>query len=127
MKDQTKFTPGEQFEVQAKIDTRKSSFGKLARLMQSAGTAWVTSYPGLSYMTFDALDGSQVPAQLRALGYDVVDEGEGERILPAGITERFARRANGELEPLTEGSTKPIAEVRHHAGIVRVRKFVFDL
>jgi hypothetical protein len=42
---------------------------------------------------------------------------EGERILPTAIVERFTVRADGELEPLTEGSTKPIAQTVRHAGI----------
>jgi hypothetical protein len=115
MKDETKHFPGDQFEVQAKIDTRKSSFGKLARLMMNAGTAWPTSYPGQSFMAFDCLPDSTVPARLKALDYDPVYEGDGERILPHGITERY----------LIEGSTA--VQVRHHAGVTSVRKFVFDL
>jgi hypothetical protein len=127
MSDPSKFVPGLQFEPQQKIDSRKSTFGKLARLMQNAGTAWVTSYAGQPFLAFDALPESSVPDQLRSLGYDPVDEGDGERILATGITERFVRGAAGELEPLVEGSTRPVAEVRHHAGICKVRKFVFDL
>ena len=122
-----KFFPGEQFEAKTKIDSRKSSFGKLARLIQNSGTAWVTSYPGLPWMTFDALDGSDVPARLRVLGYDPINEGEGERILVAGITEHFVRDADGQLSPLTEASTKPIAETRLHAGIVKVKRYVFEM
>jgi hypothetical protein len=113
MKDETRYNPGDVF-LKATIESKKSSFAKLARLISNGG-AWVTSYPGLSYLSFDALESSTVPAQLRALGYDPIDEGEGERILPAGITERF----------VTEGST--VMQVRHHAGITRVRKFSFDL
>jgi hypothetical protein len=37
------------------------------------------------------------------------------------------RRADGELEPLTAGSTKPIAETRLHAGIVKVKRYDFDM
>ena len=114
-------------DMKTKIDTRKSNFAKIARLMQNSGTAWPTSYPGQPFLAFDALPGSGVPDQLRDLGYDVVDEGVGERILPAGITERFVRNADGSLAPLTEGSTAPIAETRHHAGITSVRRFVIDL
>jgi hypothetical protein len=101
-------------DTKTQVESRKSSFGKLARLIHNGG-GWVTSYPGLSYMTFDALDGSQVPQQLRDLGYDPVDEGPGERILPSGITERY----------LIEGSSVPV--VRHHAGITKVKKWVLDL
>jgi hypothetical protein len=68
-----------------------------------------------------------LPDDLRALGYDVREVGDGERILAHRIIERFVRRADGELEPLTEGSTKPVAEVRTHAGIVRVKRYGFDM
>jgi hypothetical protein len=57
-------------------------------------------------------------------GYDVR---ETKRIPPAGIVQRFTRRADGELEPLTANSTKPIAEVRTHAGIVRAKRYGFDM
>jgi hypothetical protein len=50
-----------------------------------------------------------------------------ERILPAAIIERFTLTADGEFEPLVEGSSKPIAQTRRHAGIVRTRRFTFDL
>ena len=39
------------------------------------------------------------------MGYDVRDLGDGERILAAAIIEKFVTRADGELEPLTPGST----------------------
>jgi hypothetical protein len=43
--------------------------------------------------------------------------GDGARILPHQIVERFVRRADGELEPLTEEITGPIASTVTHAGI----------
>ena len=48
---------------------------------------------------------SALPAELEAQGYKVIPAGGGERILAGSIVERFTRRADGELEPLTEGST----------------------
>jgi hypothetical protein len=33
----------------------------------------------------------------------------------------MVRRADGELEPVTEGSTKQVVEIRTHAGIVKTR------
>ena len=68
-----------------------------------------------------------LPNNHRGLGYDVREIGDGERILPHRIVERFTRRADGELEPLTAESTKPIAETRTHAGIVKVRRYGFDM
>jgi hypothetical protein len=107
------------------VDTRKSSFAKLCRLIQHGG-GFVTSYPGLPYVSFDALPDSSVPQKLRDLGYAPIDEGETERIVACGITERLTRTSSGALEPATEGSTKPI-ELRHHVGICKVRRYTFDL
>jgi hypothetical protein len=71
--------------------------------------------------------GSRLPDELRAAGYDAIAAGITERILPHQIVQRFVRRVDGELEPLTEESTKPIAETRTHAGIVSVRRWTFTL
>jgi hypothetical protein len=51
--------------------------------------------------------GSNLPDDLQGLGHDVIETGDGERILPAGITAMV----------ITEGSTVPIAVT--HAGIAR--------
>jgi hypothetical protein len=59
---------------------------------------------------FTGVPGSALPDDLRGLGYDVITAGDGERVLPHEIIQRFVRRADGELEPLTAESTKPIAE-----------------
>jgi hypothetical protein len=88
---------------------------------------WIVSLPGDVNVRIDCVPGSTLPADLRALGYDVTATGDGERILPHQIVERFTRRADGELEPLTEGSTKPVAQTRTHAGIVRVERYAFDM
>jgi hypothetical protein len=74
----------------------------------------------------ECLPGSTLPDDVRTLGHQVREAGDGERILATAITEQFTRRADGELEPLTEGSTKPIAETRTHAGICKVRRYAFD-
>jgi hypothetical protein len=50
-----------------------------------------------------------------------------ERILPAAIIERFTLNAGGEFEPLVEGSTKPVAQTRRHAGIVKVKRYGFNM
>ena len=68
-----------------------------------------------------------MPDQFRALGYRVESAGTGQRILHSAIVERFARTSSGALEPFSEGSTKPVAEVRMHAGITSVDKFWFDM
>ena len=70
---------------------------------------------------------SSLPDELRGRGFDVRVIGEGERILPRSIIVRFTRAADGLLEALTEGSTKPVSEVRTHAGIAEVRRYGFVL
>jgi hypothetical protein len=48
-------------------------------------------------------------------------------MLAGAIVERFVRRASGELEPLTIGSTAAVADTRTHAGIVKVPRYSFDM
>jgi hypothetical protein len=75
----------------------------------------------------ECLPNSTLPDDVRGLGHQVHAAGEGERILAAAIVERFTRRADGELEPLVEGSTKPVAQTRQHAGIVKVKRYGFNM
>jgi len=50
-----------------------------------------------------------------------------ERIVPTAIIERFCLGADGQLEPLTSGSTRAVAQTVTHAGICRVKRYVFDI
>ena len=47
--------------------------------------------------------------------------------MACAIVERFATSASGEFEPLTEGSTRPVASTVTHAGIVNVSRYAFDM
>ena len=67
------------------------------------------------------------PGDLRDMGYDVRDLGDGERILAAAITEKFVTRADGELEPLTPGSTRPVTSTVTHAGICKMKRYAFSM
>jgi hypothetical protein len=75
----------------------------------------------------ECLPGSTLPDELRNAGYDVGDLGDGERILATAIIERFTTRGDGELEPLVEGSTKPVSLTQTHAGIAGVRRYGFSM
>jgi hypothetical protein len=108
------------------IDKRKARFEELNEFVQSRG-GWTTNIPGSIEVTVEALPDSTLPDDLRARGYDLAEIGTGERILAHAITERFTRRVDGELEPLTAESTRPIAETRTHAGICRVRQYGFEM
>jgi hypothetical protein len=50
-----------------------------------------------------------LPRELAKFGYVLDDVGTTERILPAAIPERFVRGPDGELQPLTAESTRPVA------------------
>jgi hypothetical protein len=108
------------------LEDRKARFFALNDDV-TARYGWLTSIPGEVEVEMQALPDSTLPAEIAKLGYDVREIGETERILPSGIVERFTRRADGELELLTPGSTTAVAETRTHAGIVEVKRFAFDI
>jgi len=98
-----------------KLADRKARFA--AFVTEAARkNAWVTSVSGAELVTFDALPASTLPADLRERGFEVTDEGWGERILATGITEHV---------PLTEGSTA--VRTVTHAGIVKVQRWTFEM
>ena len=70
---------------------------------------------------------SSLPDELRKLGYDVEPAGEGERILPSAIVERFVACADGEMVPLTAGSSRAVALTVTHAGICTMTRYAFDM
>jgi hypothetical protein len=107
---------------------RKARFERLVVYITERD-GFVVSIPGAETVVFECLPGSPLPEKLRAAGYILMpaDPPEGERILPAAITERFALNSRGELEPLTEGSTMAVAEVRRHAGICKVERYSFKI
>jgi hypothetical protein len=106
------------------VDARKEKFEQLNQTIR-ASHGFVTSIPGDVEVRFDALPGSTLPDELCNAGYDVRDLRDGERILATAITEQFTLNAG--FEPLTQGSTKPIASIVTHAGIVKVKRFAFDM
>jgi hypothetical protein len=59
--------------------------------------------PGDIVITIECLPGSSLPVELQAQGYDPIATGDGERILPSAIIERFWIGADGEMEPVTSG------------------------
>jgi hypothetical protein len=70
---------------------------------------------------------STIRDDLCAAGYDVSEAGDGERILPSAIAQKFVTGPDGELEPLTSGSTRVVALTVTHVGISRVVKYGFSL
>ena len=110
-----------------KVSDRKLRFDGLNEMVRSRGTAWLISQPGLGEITVETLPASTVPDELRKLNYVLTEIEGGERILAGAITERFYTRADGERELLTEGSTQPVSAVFTHAGIVKTRRFTFDI
>jgi hypothetical protein len=128
MTDETKHVPYGFFNRRATTEERAAhdKFQALNKFVTERH-GWITSPPGAKQLRIECLPGSTLPDELAAKGYNLVLVGETERILAGSIVERFTRRADGELEPLVEGSTKPVAEVRRHAGIVRVECYDFSL
>jgi len=109
------------------IDDRKVRFAKINSYIFANG-GFVVSIPGSPELVFEVLPHSPIPAKLIELGYDVrpADPPEGQRILGAAITERLALSSSGAYEPLAE-ATEAVAEIRTHAGIVRVTRFSFGI
>lgn len=110
----------------AAVADLKARFAKLNAFVMARG-AWITSVPGAPEITIECLPDSALPDELRAAGYDLREDGEGPRILPAAIVETFTKNADGTLGPLTEGSTQPVTSVVHHTGITRVMRYRSDL
>jgi hypothetical protein len=110
------------------VEDRKTRFAKLNAYVTSAG-GWVVSVPGAELVTIECLPQSPISARLIERGYDVrpADPPEGERILPAAIVQEFTLTSSGAYELMTEGSTKPIAQILRHAGIVRVLRYTFTM
>jgi hypothetical protein len=104
------------------LDQRKRQFRDLNNYINGHG-GWLISIPGDLKMRFEALPGSALPDQLRALGWRVERTGESERILPCAVSQKFTTRADGELVPFTEGSSAPVSVQVTHAGIVTVERY----
>src|SRR6516164_2603222 len=98
------------------IEDRKTRFDKLNRFVTARG-GWVVSVPGAELVTIETLPGS-LPAELRAAGYNLRRDGEGQRILGSAIVQELTLTSSGAYEPLAPGSTKPVAQDLRHAGIV---------
>jgi hypothetical protein len=108
------------------VADRKASFDDLNDFVQ-ARHGWIISIPGERIVTIEVLPDSALPAELTALGYGLTEAPAGERILASAIIEKFTMTSSGALASLVDGSTAAVAEVRHHAGIVKTRRFTFDL
>jgi hypothetical protein len=81
--------------------------------------------PGAAEVTLETLPGSTLPDELRELGYDVREAGEGQRLMANAIVQKLALTSSGAFEERAEGSTKPLAQIRTHAGIVKVERYMF--
>jgi hypothetical protein len=88
---------------------------------------WIVSLHGDRALRIECLPFSALPEDMREMGYTVIANGEGERILASAITKKFTRTSSGALEPMTEGSTKPVASTITHAGITRVLRYSFTM
>jgi hypothetical protein len=108
------------------VETRLERFKQMNAFIMARG-GWVTSLPGDATVRFECLPGSGLPDELGKMGHYVIESGEGERILPTAISQQFVVGTNGELSLLTGASTRPVTMVVQHAGICRVKRYVFEL
>ncbi|HWX61964.1 hypothetical protein [Bradyrhizobium sp.] len=99
-----------------KINDRKAAFDRLNRFIMARG-GWITSIPGDRLVVVEAVSATTA-SDLADLGYSPIEIEDGQRIMSAAVEECFTRTAAGALEPWTEGSARPVAEVRRHAGFV---------
>jgi hypothetical protein len=106
---------------------RKKLFAAINQLAQKKGDAWLISVPGAPMVEMHCLETSTLPDQLRQAGYDLTDAGVGERLLANAIETRLTLTSSGGYELMTEGSTKPVASIVRHAGIVPVKRFTFSI
>jgi hypothetical protein len=120
---QKRYIPG---KALSSVPDRKEKHAALVQFITKR-KGYVTSIPGEPELRFEALPGSTLPDELTELGYAVTEIGEGQRILPGSIVERFSLTSSGALEPVAEGSTKAVALLQEHAGIVGVLRYRFQL
>lgn len=108
------------------LKDRKERFRQVNDFVTAKG-GWITSIPGDFEVMVECTQTSTLPDELTAAGWKLRDEGEGERLIPGTIVERFVLGAGGELVPMTEGSTKPVALEQRHTGIVKTRRYSFPI
>jgi hypothetical protein len=78
-------------------------------------------------VALEMLPGSTLRDELRQLGDDVSNTVEGQRILPTAIEQKLTLTSSGAYETLVEVSSKPVAQIRTHAGITRVLRYSFTM
>lgn len=108
------------------VKDRKAKFAEVLAFVNQRG-GWVTSIPGDFEVTVECTKTSTLPDELAAAGWRLTDAGEGERLIPGHIEERFTLGTDGTLVPMTEGSTRAVALVQRHTGIVPVRRYSFPI
>lgn len=123
--DQRFYFPG-RTDGKSKVADRMEQFAALNEYVTSRN-GWIISLPGHAEVMIECLPGSALPEDLRGLGYQLRAIHDGERILAGPIVERFVAGPDGELVPITEGSTRQIAGTRTHAGICQVWRFAFNI
>jgi hypothetical protein len=107
---------GLQMKRRPTLEDRKAKFAAINEFVISAG-GWLVSIPGEREVRLECLETSDLPQKLRDAGYELREDGEGQRIVPHAITERFTR---GE-------STRPVVHRVTHAGLCKVLKFSFTI
>jgi hypothetical protein len=81
-------------QQQPEVSDRKAQFADLNEFVRSRH-GWLTSVPGAVEVTMETLVNSTLADELRDLGYNITETGEGERILPGAIVEKFVAGPDG--------------------------------
>ena len=126
MTDPKNGSPVERYRPGQLAQDRKTRFDRLLAFVRERN-GWITSVPGAETVTVEVLPDSALPDELRDAGYTLEPIGAGERIIGGTITERLTLSSCGIFEPLTPESTKAVAEIRRHSGIVRTKRYSFAL
>ncbi|MGJ4973450.1 hypothetical protein ACQR1N_33070, partial [Bradyrhizobium sp. HKCCYLRH1073] len=121
-KDETCYIPMGVAEKKSRLER----FADLNRWVTARG-GWIVSLPGADPVIVECLPGSFLVDALTEAGHEVSPAGEGERIIPGQIVQRFVRASDGAFEPLTLGSTKTMAMTVTNAGVTRVMRYNFNL
>jgi hypothetical protein len=107
------------------VQERKRLHEDMEKWLRVRG-AWLRSVPGHVPMTFEAVQDSDVPEQLRGLGWVVTPAGSTMRIVGDPKVEMLTLTSSGAYEPAVEGSTKPPL-VLSHAGIIKTDIFELSM
>jgi hypothetical protein len=121
-RDETRYIPMGVVEKKSPLER----FAALNKWVTVRG-GWIVSSPGADPVCVECVPGSLLIDELGEAGYELTRAGEGERIIPGQIVQKFTSGPSGVFLLLTADSTRPIALTTAHAGITRVLRYTFSV